>query len=108
MIDWEKPVQTKNGRAVVVCRYGVPDRSFSIMGYIKQSSCDQWEPASWDVHGQTSRPDQGFSLVNVPEKFDFDVFIHELIKANGNGLAFEHILKCLTAKIMEQIEAKNP
>lgn len=66
MIDWTKPVQTRDGRSVrILCTDGCVNE-WPIVGYIGKDVM----PTAWRPSGSVGQPTAKYSgdLINVPEK----------------------------------------
>ncbi len=64
MIDWTKPVQTRDGREVQIVRMeGV--QPFPVIGYVKNKY--KWDLYTWRIDGTRVAVTDSSDLINVPE-----------------------------------------
>ena len=67
-LDWDKPLQTRNGRKVrIYCRDAGGE--YPVHGAIRQKNGDKWLPRSWTADGVYAvNHEDPEDLINVPEE----------------------------------------
>jgi len=70
MIDWDKPVQTRDGREVRIwTRDAKCDPDYPVQGEIYNHRSGEWTYTTWVSTGAYYKIDnEGRDLINVPEK----------------------------------------
>src|SRR4030067_861315 len=66
MIDFTKPVQTREGEKVRIFGTDARDTDFPVRGEV--NNCGIWVQKSWTLEGQSTRAQHESFLVNVPEE----------------------------------------
>jgi hypothetical protein len=79
MIDFDKPVQTRDGRRVTILTVEARDKDYPILGYVGEDT----DLACWSTEGNRSWGSGCFSLINAPEKFVGYINVYENISFNG-------------------------
>lgn len=88
-IDWNKPVQTKDGRKFFYVGRG-PNPQYPIVGYLDGWTC----PGQWTEEGLCAAGHAGGTdLINVPEKHEIWVNLYKSCQGKFYLGDFTHVTK---------------